>query len=178
MDESYFGGKRHNMKASQRKALTGRGVAGKTAVVAVKDRLTNAVRAKVVEDTDQPTLQGFVLENVAPTAKVYTDDASAYDGLPRDREAVRHSVGEYVRGMAHINGVESFWSMLKRAYKGTFHKISPKHLQRYVNEFASKQNIREADTIDQMQLIVAALIGRRLLYRNLIAENGLDAGAR
>ena len=68
--------------------------------------------------------------------------------------------------------------MLKRAHKGTFHKMSPKHLQRYVNEFASKQNIREADTIDQMRLFVAGLIGRRLLYRNLIAENGLDAGAR
>ena len=90
------------MSLSKRKALTGRGAKDKTAVVAVKDRGSKQVRAKVVENTDQPTLQGFVLENVAPTAKVYTDDASAYNGLPRDREAVRHSVGEYVRGMAHI----------------------------------------------------------------------------
>ena len=178
VDESYFGGKRRNMSLSKRKALTGRGARGKTAVVAVKDRKSKQVRAKVVESTDQPTLQGFVIENTAPAAKVYTDEASAYDGLPRDRESVRHSAGEYVRQQAHVNGVESFWSMLKRAHKGTFHKLSAKHLQRYVNEFAVKHNIRELDTIDQMGLIVASLIGRRLLYSGLIADNGLDAGAR
>ena len=97
VDESYFGGKRRNMSLSKRKALTGRGTKGKTAVVAMKDRTSKQVRAKVVESTDQPTLQGFVIENSAPAAKVYTDEASAYDGLPRDREAVKHSVGEYVR---------------------------------------------------------------------------------
>ena len=83
------------MILSKRKALTGRGAKFKTAVVAVIVRDSKQVRAKMVENTDQPTLQGFVLENVAPTAKVCTDDASAYNGLPRDREAVRHSVGEY-----------------------------------------------------------------------------------
>ena len=178
VDESYFGGKRRNMSLSKRKGLTGRGAKDKTAVVAVKDRGSKQVRAKVVENTDQPTLQGFVLENVAPTAKVYTDDASAYNGLPRDREAVRHPVGEYVRGMAHINGVESFWSMLKRAHKGTFHKLSPKHLQRYVNEFAAKNNIRDLGTLDQMLDTVARMVGHRLLYRDLIASNGLSSTAR
>ena len=63
-------------------------------------------------------------------------------------ESVRHSVAEYVRGMAHTNGIESFGSMLKRAHKGTFHKLSAKHLQRYVNEFAGRRGIRNADTID------------------------------
>ena len=77
VDESYFGGKRRNMRASKRKALVGRGVAGKTAVVAVKDRLTKAVRAKVVKNADKPTLQGFVLDNTTQDAKVYTDDAVA-----------------------------------------------------------------------------------------------------
>ena len=178
VDESYFGGKRRNMSLSKRKGLTGRGAKDKTAVVAVKDRGSKQVRAKVVENTDQPTLQGFVLENVAPTAKVYTDDASAYNGLPRDREAVRHSVSEYVRGMAHINGVESFWSMLKRAHKGTFHKLSPKHLQRYVNEFAAKNNIRDLGTLDQMLDTVARMVGHRLLYRDLIASNGLSSTSR
>ena len=84
----------------------------------------------------------------------------------------RHSVGEYVRylegEMVHTNGVESFWSMLKRAHKGTFHRLSAKHLQRYVNEFAGRQNIREMDTIRQMEHLVAALIGQRLLYRELV----------
>ena len=97
---------------------------------------------------------------------VYTDEARAYDGLP-NRESVKHSVGEYVRGQAHTNGVESFWSMLKRAHKGTFHKLSAKHLQRYVNEFAGRHNIREMDTIRQMEHVAAAMVGRRLMYAEL-----------
>ena len=91
---------------------------------------------------------------------------------------MRHSVSEFVNGMAHTNGIESFWSMLKRAHKGTFHKMSPKHLQRYVNEFAGKHNIRDSDTLDQMRNTVARLVGRRLLYSDLIACNGLSNEAR
>ena len=72
--------------------------------------------------------------------------------------------------MAHTNGVESFWSMLKRGYHGVYHHMSPKHLQRYVDEFAGRHNIREMDTIDQMRHVVAGLVGKRLLYRDLIAD--------
>ena len=100
------------------------------------------------------------------------------EGIPFDHESVKHSVAEYVRGMAHTNGVESFWSILKRAHMGTFHKISPKHLNRYVQEFAGKHNIRSADTLAQMTAMVAGLVGRRLMYRQLIAANGLSSGAR
>ena len=126
VDETYFGGKRKNMSKEKRKEIadTGRGTAGMTAVVAMKDRDSNKVTAQVVTDTDAATLQGFVTEHAAPDAKVYTDDAAddaaAYKGMPFEHESVRHSVGEYVRDMAHTNGVESFWSMLKRAHKGTF----------------------------------------------------------
>ena len=81
-------------------------------------------------------------------------------------------------GMAHTNGIESFWSMLKRAHKGTFHKISPKHLDRYVTEFAGKHNIREANTLDQMVGITRAMSDKRLRYDDLIADNGLRSGAR
>ena len=109
---------------------------------------------------------------------IYTDDAKAYNGLPYDHESVRHSVGEYVRDMAHTNGIESFWAMLKRAHKGTFHKISPKHLNRYVQEFAGKHNVRESGTLAQMSDTVARLVGRNLLYRDLVADNGLASGAR
>ena len=80
--------------------------------------------------------------------------------------------------MAHTNGIESFWSMLKRAHKGTFHKISPKHLQRYVSEFSAKHNVRDSGTVAQMRDTVARLVGRNLLYRDLIADNGLPSGAR
>ena len=179
VDETYFGGKRENMPLAKRKTLTGRGAVGKTAVVGVKDRDSGEVRAEVVERTDSAALKGFVRENVEPGATVYTDDAAAYKGMPEyDHEAVNHTVSEYVRGKAHTNGIESFWSMLKRAHDGTFHKISPKHLQRYVSEFAGKHNIRESGTLVQMRDTVARLVGRRLLYRRLVADNGLSSAAR
>lgn len=180
VDETYFGGKRHNMSKSRRKELenAGRGPAGKIAVVGAKDRRTNKVSAQVVTSTDKPTLQGFVKDNAAPDAKVYTDEANAYIGLPFDHETVRHSVAEYVRDQAHTNGVESFWATLKRAQEGTFHKISPKHLNRYVKEFEGKHNMRTLDTITQMALMAAQLVGRRLMYSQLIKDNGLSAGAR
>ena len=112
--------------------------------------------------------------------ETYTDEASAHAGLARDFDhaAVNHSVGEYVREQAHTNVIESFWSMLKRAHKGTFHKISPKHLDRYVTEFAGRHNVRDADTVDQMLGVVAGMGGKRLRYNDLIADNGLDSGAR
>ena len=80
--------------------------------------------------------------------------------------------------MAHTNGIESFWATLKRAHKGVYHKISPKHLQRYVNDFAAKHGIRSLDTIEQMSHTAAALVGKRLTYKALIADNGLTNGAR
>ena len=167
VDESYFGGRRRNMPNAKRKTLQGRGPVGKTAVVG----------AKVVRNTDAETLQGFVLDRAADGATVYTDDHGGYEGLPH-HETVRHSIGQYVSEMAHTNGIESFWSMLKRAHKGTFHKISPKHLERYVQEFAGKHNFRESGTLDQMRDTVARLVGRRLLLRDLIADNGLSSASR
>ena len=168
------------MSNSKRKALadTGRDPAGKTAVVGAKDRATKRVAAKVVRNTDAETLQGFVAYHTHPTATVYTDEAPVYDSLPFVHATVKHSVAEFVNGMAHTNGIESFWSMLKRAHKGTFHKISPKHLDRYVQEFAGKHNIRNSGTLAQMRDTVARLVGRRLLLRDLIADNGLASGAR
>ena len=98
--------------------------------------------------TDRETLPGFVDDHAAPGAELYTDDASAYKGSDRPHYTVRHSTGQYVVGDVHTNGIESFWAMLKRSYHGVYHRMSPKHLQRYVNEIASRQNIRELDTIE------------------------------
>lgn len=180
VDETYFGGKRKNMSNAKRKEMAklGRGTAGKTAVVGAKDRASKAVTAKVVPDTTKRTLQGFVAEYVDPSASVYTDDAAAYEGMAFDHETVVHSAHEYVKGDVHTNSMESFWSMLKRAHKGTFHKLSDKHLNRYVQEFMGKANMRELDTHDIMKVIAIGMRGRRLRYRDLIRDNGLDSGAR
>ena len=180
VDETYFGGKRRNMSNARRKALadTGRGPVGKTAVVGAKDRVTKQVAAKVVHATDQETLQGFVEDHAATGATVYTDDATAYESLPFTHATVKHSLSEYVKGEVHTNGIESLWSMLKRAHKGTFHKLSPKHLDRYVQEFAGRHNVREQDTIEQMEAVTDGMEGKRLTYKQLIAPNGLESGAR
>ena len=177
-DETFVGGKTKNMHGWQREARGGaRGPAGKTAVAGVKDRATRQVRATVMRNTTGPFLRGFVAKHTTADTMLYTDEAAAYQGIG-NHESVKHSVGEYVRGMAHTNGMESFWSMLKRAHTGTFHKLSPKHLNRYVQEFAGKHNVRDSGTLAQMCGTVAGLVGRNLLYRDLIRDNGLPSGAR
>lgn len=179
-DETYIGGKRKNMPKAKRKELTGRGAVGKAAVVGVKDRETKRVAARHVEGTDAEHLAGHVVDNVGAGATVYTDEGRAYNALDPffDHESVNHSAGEYVRGQAHTNGIESFWSMMKRGYQGTYHKMSPKHLDRYVSEFSGRHNVRDADTIDQMTGVVSGMAGKRLRYADLIADNGLSSGAR
>lgn len=147
----------------------GRGGHGKTTVVGVKDRDTNQVHAEVVEKADARMLQRFVATDTIPTAIVYTDQAAAYRGLPFPHQSVRQSGGEYFRGDAHTNGIESFWAVLKRAYKGAFHQVSRKHLARCVRQFVGKHNMRSASTRDRMPLMVFGMDGRRLTYQQLIA---------
>ena len=119
-DETFFGGKESNKHESDkpRRARSGR-KDGR-----LKDRATRHVRAQVVPNTTGATLRGFVQAHAADDAMVYTDGEQGYVGLPH-HEAVRHSAGEYVRGQAHCNGMESFWSMLKRAHMGTFQLSEP-----------------------------------------------------
>ena len=142
----------------------------------MKDRETKKVRAVVVEHTDAETLIPFVLDSTEPGAMVYTDEAAAYRNLP-NHESVRHGVGQYVNGQAHTNGMESFWSLMKRGYHGTYHRMSPKHLPRYVAEFEGRHNDRPLDTIDQMRRIVRSMDGKRLKYSTLTRGTGRQAMA-
>lgn len=167
-DESFLGGRERNKKNSK-KLKAGRGPVGKVAVIGAKDRATNKVKAEVIPDTKAATLHGFIENVAAKDAVVYTDDHGSYQGLPFEHETVKHSVGQYVDGMAHTNGIESFWAMLKRGYHGTYHKMSRKHLGRYVDEFAGRHNLRPLDTKDQMRQIASDMDGKRLRYRDLVA---------
>ena len=169
-DETYIGGKEGNKHASK-KQHAGRGTVGKTAVVGAKDRETNQVITEVVGNTDKLTLQGFVIENTFEDATVYTDEAKAYQGLPREHKTVKHSVGEYVNEQVHTNGIESFWAMLKRGYTGVYHKMIEKHLFRYVIEFQGRHNARTMDTEQQMAEVVQGSAGKRLRYADLIHDN-------
>ena len=159
-DETYVGG---HVKGGQ-------GGRGKAVVAGVKQRGTRRVRARVVENTRKVTLHEFLAQNVDPSANVYTDEFVSYHGIPNPHFTVRHSAKEYVRGMAHTNGIESFWSVLKRAYDGTYHWISHKHLDRYVAQFTGKHNMRDINTLDQMRGVVTGMVGRRLTYRELIGR--------
>ena len=168
MDETYIGGKRKNMPKAKRKELTGRGAVGKVAVVGIKDRDSNKVAATPMPNVNQDAVGEMADGKVSVGATVCTDESSVYSKLG-NHKTVNHSRGEYVRGEAHVNGMESFWSMFKRGYYGTYHRMSAKHLHRYVAEFTGRHNVRDQDTIDQMHAMVAGLVGKRLMYRELVA---------
>ena len=165
VDETFIGGKEKNKHEKKRSHV--RGPSGKAVVVGMKSREANKVIAKPVPERTKEELQGFIGSNVSRKAMIYTDDHRSYAGLPFEHESVNHSAGEYVRNQAHTNGVESFWATLKRGYYGTYHRISMKHLGRYVDEFTGRHNVRELDTIDQMASLAKGMVGKKLPYREL-----------
>lgn len=168
IDETFVGGLERN-KHSKKKQRAGRGGVGKDIVVGIKDRATNEIRAKVVPDTRKETLHAFIDENVAEGAEKFTDENRSYQGLDNHR-AVNHSLGKWVDQMAHTNGMESFWAMFKKGFHGTFHRMSPAHLHRYITEFAGRHNLRPLDTIDQMKRLAEGMRGKHLPYNDLVSN--------
>ncbi len=176
-DETYVGGRARSMHARRRRERgggIGRGVQGHIAVVGIRDRYSHQVSAAPVPDASQRTLHRFVESRTYEDTVVYTDSWGGYSGIAREHETVNHSAGEYVRGMASTNGMESFWAQMKRGYQGIYHWFSAKHLARYVSEFEHRHNWRPLDTIDQMANLVVAMLDKRLKYQVLIGHEPPD----
>lgn len=167
IDETYVGGKEKN-KHAHKKLHAGRGATGKTPVMGIIER-GGSVRAFPISGTEKADLQGAIVENVKAGSTVYTDCHRSYMGMTGyHHEAVKHSVGEYVRDKAHTNGIESFWALLKRGHYGVYHYMSVKHLHRYVNEFSFRHNTAKVGTMDFIGKTVEKMVDCRLTYKELI----------
>lgn len=171
-DESFFGGAAGNMHYYKKLSRTGgrRGSSGKAIVMGVLER-GGEIRANTIPSTRKSVLQNEVRRQVTPGAKVYTDALPSYRGLAADylHEFVDHTF-EYVSGRVSTNGVENFWSLIKRSVDGTYHSVEPVHLDRYLDEFTQRFNTRRLTDAQRFRLTVASAIGRRLTYKELIGQ--------
>lgn len=169
IDETFIGGKAKNMhKHVQAERIVGRGHSGKTAVMGIKQR-DGQTRAGVVPDVAGATLKPQIQRHVAEGTAIYTDAHGGYKGLGDlgfDHETVDH-MESYVEGRAHTNGLENFWSLLKRGLKGTYVSVDPEHLGQYLDERLFTYNLRDLDDRGRFAAVLEAVSGRRLTWADL-----------
>ena len=179
-DETFIGGKARNMHAGKRAArITGRGGKDKTAVVGILERGkdgTSRVRTSVIPNRKKKTLQAEVRQHVEAGSALYTDFLLSYEGLEGDfaHQVVDHAV-EYVNGNVHTNGLENFWSLLKRGISGTYVSVEPYHLFRYLDEQAWRFNNRKLTDGERFSIAVSGIVGKRLTYDQLTGKTEAQA---
>jgi transposase-like protein len=162
--QSYY--KHSNKKVKNEEGAT---ISGKTSVIGLRERGGN-VKAMVVTDRSKETLLPIIYESVEPDSVLMTDEYPGYKDLANDFEhyTVNHTAKEFVNQMAHTNGIENFWSHLKRGIDGIYHQISKEHLQSYIDEFTLRFNTRKFGTQNRFDFVLSAVAGKRLTYKKLI----------
>jgi len=181
VDETFVGGQKKNMHRDRAVRYEAKGGAsGKTVVQGILDRTVRQVRAKVMPNVKRETLQSEILNQVKYGTKVYTDDAVAYEqGMQlRFVHEFVNKTEAYVRGRVHVNGMENFWSLLKRGLKGTYVAVEPFHLERYVDEQVFRFNNRKHDdgspitASERFALALPQFANKRLTYAELTGKEG------
>jgi transposase-like protein len=183
-DETFVGGLSKNMHAHKRTEVIKkrRGPAGKTVVLGILRRTSkkasSKVKARVVENVKRSTLQGEVRATVEPGSTIHTDAWIGYRGLDDKyvHEVIDHTI-EYVRGRVHTNGIENFWSLLKRTIKGTYVNVEPFHLTPYVDEQVFRFNERDDNDHGRFRKVLQSVFGLRLTYKELTGNDGATATA-
>jgi len=171
-DETFIGRKARNMHAHKRAAkITGTGGKDKTAVMGILER-GGKVRTKVIDNTKKKTLQSEIRQHVLAGSALFTDSLKSYEGLDDfQHEVVDHAI-EYVRGEVHTNGLENFWSLLKRGLNGTYVSVEPFHLFRYLDEQTFRYNNREEmNDYGRFRLALSQITGKRLTYEHLTGKD-------
>jgi transposase-like protein len=173
VDESFIGGKARNMHLSERKRrITGTGTKDKTAVMGILER-GGKIRTTVVPNRKKHELQSQVRQHVEAGAALYSDALLSYEGLASDyaHKVVDHAV-QYVDGRVHTNGLENFWSLLKRGISGTYVSVEPFHLHRYLDEQTFRYNNRkDMNDGQRFELAMSRVFGKRLTYSQLTGKN-------
>lgn len=170
IDEAYVGGKEGNKHSD--KKLREHWKAGKTTVLGIRER-GGVIRIEQAKSTDQQSLVRFTSRNVKAWSTVFTDSFDGYNNLPTlfNHHTVCHSQGEYGRGNAHTNSIESVWAVLKRGYKGVYHHWSVKHMDRYLAEFEARMNMIGMGGEQRVNAMLRRAIGQRLTYAELTQEH-------
>jgi len=170
-DETFVGGKARNMHMRKRiEKIHGRGPHGKTVVFGLLDRKTGKARTCVVDGRKKHHLHAEVTANVEPGSMLYTDALKSYEGLRDYQHKVIDHAEAYVDGAVHTNKMENFWSLLKRAIKGTYVSVEPFHLFRYLDEQTMRYNERKLTDAERFALVLGSITGKRLTWNQLTSQ--------